>query len=101
MCFSKIKNLFKKPTETTDWFKYVGLELSPQQQKIQKESDKQIVENGIYTIFDKSNSKEEIIKRLNDNEDRKLKYMGIRHNRIALVTGVFIAIFGSIVKVFF
>jgi len=44
---------------------------------LEKELQEQINENGIYAIFDKSNSKEEMTKRLNEIKSENWKKAGI------------------------
>lgn len=84
----------------TNWFEYVGEKRSLQQQRIDDELLKQVSENGVYSIFDKSNSKEEIIKRLNKNEDRKIEKMKILINRKIMICSVFAVIVNFMIDYF-
>lgn len=59
-----------------DWEKYLGVKTS-KNKKLEKELHEQINENGIYTIFDKSNSKKEMTNRLNERESESWKKAGI------------------------
>lgn len=61
----------------TDWEKYLGIKTSSKKKELEKELQEQINENGIYAIFDKSNSKEEMTKRLNERKSENWKKAGI------------------------
>jgi len=64
------------------------MKISSKQKAIDKEMQDQINENGIYTIFDKSNSKGEVTKRLSERRNENWKRAGI----IIAGVGAFIAI---------
>lgn len=86
-------NFFKKkPEKPTDWAEY--LNISPDKIKRAVELDKQVYENGIYTIFDERNSPDEITKRLNKKEETKLRKSELTTKRIEIVvlaaTSVFV-----------
>ncbi len=65
------------PKKDIDWEKYLGIKISPKKKELEKELQEQINENGIYAIFDKSNSKEEMTKRLNERKNENWKKAGI------------------------
>lgn len=78
-------NFFKKKSEKpTDWAEYMNI--SPDKIKRAVELDKQVRENGIYTIFDDKNSSNEITKRLNQEEETKLRKSELRTKRIEIIT---------------
>lgn len=86
-------NFFKKKSEKpTDWAEY--LNISPDKIKRAVELDKQIRENGIYTVFDEKNSSSEITKRLNQEEEKKLRKSELHTKRIEIIlaaaTGLFV-----------
>lgn len=70
-----MKRFFTK--KSTDWEKFFGVKVSSKQKAIDKEIQKQVNENGIYAIFNKTNSKEEITKRLHERENENWKRAGI------------------------
>lgn len=88
-----MKRLFAKTS--TDWGKYLGIKTSSKQKGLDKEMQEQIKENGIYSIFEKSNSKEEMIKRLNERKNENWKRAGIMIAGI----GVLIAIANALMSI--
>jgi len=71
--------IIEKPT---DWNKYLEIKTSSEQNKLDKEMQNQVKENGIYSIFKKQNSKEEMIKRLNERMNEHWKKSRI------IITGI-------------
>jgi len=71
-----MKRFFAK-NKSTDWEKFFGVKVSSKKKAIDKEIQKQIDENSIYAVFDKSNSKEEITKRLHERKNENWKIAGI------------------------
>lgn len=71
-----------------DWKEFFGVKSSSRQDAIEDEIQKQIKDNGIYTIFDKSNSKEEINKRLNERASKNWKNAGIILSGIAVFVSI-------------
>lgn len=70
-----MKRFFAK--KSTDWEKFIGKKRSAKQKALDKEIHEQINKNGIYTIFEKSNSNEEMTKRLNERKNENWKRAGI------------------------
>jgi transcription initiation factor TFIIIB Brf1 subunit/transcription initiation factor TFIIB len=85
-----MKRLFAKKTmePVPDWKKFFGVKSSSRQDAIEDEIQKQIKDNGIYTIFDKSNSKEEINKRLNERASKNWKIAEIILSGIAVFISI-------------
>jgi hypothetical protein len=93
--------MFKNNNRPTDWAKYLGIKQTSQQLKISNELFKQVEQNGIYALFDKSNSKHEIEKRLTAREDRKHRIAEFRFKRIAFVVSVLFAVIAGVFKLFY
>lgn len=87
-----MKRFFAK--KSTDWEKFIGIKTSSKQKTLAKEMQNQINENGFYAIFDKSNSKEKTIKRLNERKNESWKRAGI----IIAGIGALIAIAGILMS---
>lgn len=77
-----MKRLFAK--KSADWGRFFGLRVSSKQKEIDEEIHEQINEKGIYTIFDKSNSREEIGNRLREKENESWKRAGIVFSGISV-----------------
>lgn len=97
---SFLNKTFKISKKTTDWAEYLGIKISPQQKRIDEELYKQVKENSIYALFKHENSKEEIIKRLNENEDRNIRKSALRLQRISIITSVFTGILYIVYRIF-
>jgi len=81
--------------KSTDWEKWLGVKTSPKQKALDKEMQSQINEDGIYAIFHKSNSKEEITKRLNERKSENWK----RAEIIIAGAGVLIALVAVLINI--
>ena len=64
------------------------MKVSSRQKAVDEEIQKRISESGIYTIFDKSSSKEEIVKRLHERENEYWKRAGIAIAGIGVLVAI-------------
>lgn len=87
-----MKRLLTK--DSNDWENFFGIKISSEQKAIDKDMRREINENGIYAIFDKSNSKDEITKRLRDRKNEFWNRAGIVITGIGVLVATAKRLFG-------